>query len=155
MNTLVLYYSLTGRTHYEAKRKAEALSGELYEVREQRRRSLLSANIFGPGQARKRALVFVEPIAVRMEEYDRIVILCPIWGGYPAPAFNSIVAELPAGKEVEIVLTSDTGRAKALDELKTRVERMGVTVTRLEVIRTEDLKKRDRRRRKRMKQNAE
>ncbi|MBO4847551.1 MAG: flavodoxin family protein [Clostridia bacterium] len=148
MNTLVLFYSLTGRTHYEAKRIAQECGGELYEVREQRRRSLLSAYLFGPRQARKRTYVYVEPIAVRMEEYDRIIILSPIWGGRPAPAFNTIVSELPAGREVEIVLTSDTGRVKDREGIVARTERMGVTVTDFRVIKTEDLKKRDRRRRR-------
>ena len=36
--TLVTYYSFSGRTHYEAKRMAEAVEGELYEVREQKLR---------------------------------------------------------------------------------------------------------------------
>lgn len=155
MYTLVAYYSFTGRTHYEAKRMAERVGGELYEVREQKRRSLYSAYLFGPSQARRRKYVVVEPIAVNMEDYDRIIIMCPIWGGYPAPAFNSIVRELPVGREVEIYLTSDSGRAKGLAELRRRVELQGVHVTHMEVIKTEDLHKRDRRRRRRMRDEGE
>ncbi|MBR3382440.1 MAG: hypothetical protein IKG85_05325 [Clostridia bacterium] len=155
MYTLVAYYSFTGRTHYEAKRMAERVGGELYEVREQKRRSLYSAYLFGPSQARRRKYVVVEPIAVNMEDYDRIIIMCPIWGGYPAPAFNSIVRELPVGREVEIYLTSDSGQAKGLAELRRRVELQGVHVTHMEVIKTEDLHKRDRRRRRRMRDEGE
>ena len=94
----------------------------------------------------------IEPLAVSLEEYDRIILMSPVWGGCPAPAFNAMVRELPAGKEVEIRLTSDSGAARDLEALKKRVEQMGVTVTKLEVIKTEDIKKRDRKHRKRMKE---
>ncbi|MBR6109090.1 MAG: hypothetical protein IKQ36_05085 [Clostridia bacterium] len=155
MDTLIAYYSFSGRTHYEAKRMAEKTGGELYEVREQKRRSLLSALVFGVSQARKRKHVYVEPFAVNMEEYDRVIIMCPVWGGYPAPAFNSIVAELVRGQEVQIVLTSDSGKAHDLNELKKRVELQGVRVTEVSVIKTEDLKKRDRMHEKRMREQTE
>ena len=131
---------------------AEAIHAELYEVREQRRRSLVSAYLFGAHQARKRSYIVIEPLAVSLEEYDRIILMSPVWGGCPAPAFNAMVRELPAGREVEIYLTSDSGTARDLDALKKRVEQMGVTVTDIGVIKTEDLKKRDRKRMKRMKE---
>ena len=151
MYTLVTYYSFTGRTHYEAKRMAERVQGELYEVREQRHRSLYGTYIVGPYQARRRKYVVVEPFAVNMEDYDRIIIMCPVWGGYPAPAFNTIVRELPVGREVEIYLTSDSGKARDLSKLRERVELQGVHVTNISVIKTEDMRKRDKRRRKMMK----
>lgn len=151
MYTLIMYYSFTGRTHYEARRLCEKLDAEVYEVREQKHRSLWSAYLFGPAQAKSRKTVVVEPIAVNLEDYDKLVIMCPVWGGYPAPAFNTIVRELPIGLEVEIVLTSDSGKAKDLSKLKARVELQGVHVTGVRVIKTEDLKKREKRYRKRMK----
>ena len=152
METLVMYYSFSGRTHYEAKRLAEARGAELYEVREQRRRSLASAYLLGAHQAKKRSFVATEPFAMQLDDYDRIVLMSPVWGGYPAPAFNAMVRELPAGREVEVILTSDSGTAKELDALKKRIELMGVRVSKIEVIKTEDLKKRDRKHRKRMKE---
>ena len=161
MFTLIAFYSFTGRTHYEARRLFEKLDAgrpedaepevELYEVREQKRRSLFSAFVLGPAQAKRRKPAVIEPIAVNMEDYDRIIIMCPVWGGSPAPAFNSILRELPQGREVQIVLTSDSGKASDLDELKARVERRGVEVTDVRVIKTEDLRKREKRYRKRMK----
>lgn len=155
MYTLVTYYSFSGRTHYEAKRMAEAVEGELYEVREQKRRTMFSALFLGVSQARKRKFVVVEPFAINMNEYDRVIIMCPIWGGCPAPAFNSIVRELVKGQEVQIVLTSDSGKARDLDEIKRRVELQGVKVTDIRVIKTEDLRKRDKRHEKRLREEAE
>ncbi len=152
MLTLVMYYSLTGRSRYEATRISREENAELYEVREQRRRSMPNAYLFGPAQARARRFVYIEPIAVDIEEFDRIIIVCPVWGGYPAPAFNNIVSELPPDKEVEIYLTSDSGKAKARAETTVLVESQGVHVTNYQVIKTEDLKKRDKKHAKRRRQ---
>lgn len=144
MDTLVMYYSFSGRTHYEAKRVAERVGGELYEVREQRRRSMFSLYLMGPREARRKTFVYVEPIAVNLEDYDRVILLAPIWGGWPAPAFNSMVRELKPGMEAEVILTSDSGRARDIAAVRREVERRGVCVTGVSVIKTEDLRKRDR-----------
>ena len=126
MNALVMYYSLTGRSRYEANRIAKENDADIYEVREQRYRSMYNAYLFGPAQARARRFVYIEPIAIALEDFDKIIIVCPVWGGYPAPAFNNIVSELPPDKLVEIYLTSDSGKAKAGEETVTLVELQGV-----------------------------
>ena len=150
MYTLVMYYSLTGRSRYEASRIAKEQNADIYEVHEQRHRSIYNAYLFGPGQARGRKFVYIEPIAVDIEEYDKIIIVCPVWGGYPAPAFNNIVSELPADKDVEVYLTCDSGKIKAQQETATLVERQGVNVVRFEIIKTMDLNKRDKRKMKKL-----
>ena len=53
------------------------------------------------------------------------------------------------------MLTSDSGKAHDLNELKKRVELQGVRVTEVSVIKTEDLKKRDRMHEKRMREQTE
>lgn len=145
MNSIVIFFSYTGRTHYEAKRLWEKVGGELYEIWEQKHRSRLSAYLFGPLQARRRKAPVIEPVAVSLDEYDKIYILCPIWGGRPAPAFNAIVRELVPGPEVELIFTSDSGKMKDIDSVVKRVELQGVHVTQAKVIKTENLLKRERR----------
>ena len=76
-------------------------------------------------------------------------MLCPIWGGNPAPAFNAMLREIPIGMDVEIILTSDSGKAKDLEGLKKRIEQKGIHVSDIRVIKTQDLKKRDKLHRKR------
>ena len=152
MDTLVIFYSLSGRTHYEAKRIAELENAERYEVYERPPRSLLNAYLSGTIQARKHKTVGVEPIAVRPGDYDRVIIMCPVWGGAPAPAFNTILSEIEAGQHVEILLTASSGKIRKPEALKKYVESKGSVVDRLEVIKTIDLKKRDRNREKRMKE---
>ena len=143
MDTLVIFYSLTGRTHYEAKHLAQEIGAERYEVYERKHRSKLNVSLTGRYQARKRVNILIEPIAVDFNDFERIIIMTPIWGGYPAPAFNSILNEIPQGKQIEVILTSDTGKMKDEKEIKKIVESRGCLLAKLEVMKTIDLKKRD------------
>ncbi len=155
MNTIVIFFSFSGRTHYEAKRIAEQENAERYEVYERPHRSLLNAYLVGTVQARKHKAVNVEPIAVRPRDYDRIIIMCPVWAGAPAPVFNTILNEIDEGQSVEILLTSSSGKVRKPAALKKYVESKGIKVDSLEVIKTIDLKKRDKNRAKRIKEESE
>jgi hypothetical protein len=110
MKTVILYYTFGGSTKKEAERLAEKLNAPVHRVKEARNRSLFSSFIPGGSTAMHRRAVPILPPAVGLQDYDRIIIGCPIWAGYPAPAFNSIVELLPAGKEVEIFLCSGGGK---------------------------------------------
>jgi hypothetical protein len=41
--------------------------------------------------------------------YEKVIFCCPIWAGYPAPAFNNMIAALPSGKAVELYFISASG----------------------------------------------
>lgn len=134
MNTLVIYYSLTGRTYKEAKRLANELGAERYRVEERKRRSAIGAATVGRIEAKERKASYIDPIAVRLSDYDNVVMMAPIWGGYPAPAFNSMVRELSDGVNVGIVLTTDEGDLKDEEGLIRFVESTGAKVAGVKVI---------------------
>lgn len=121
MKTLVIYYTLGGATRKEAEKLASERGADLCGVREARKRNLFSAFIPGAPSAMRRKSVAIQPLGVDLNAYDRIVIGCPVWAGYPAPAFNAIAERLPSGKEVEIFLCSGGGEtpesAKGTKEL--------------------------------------
>jgi len=76
-----------------------------------------------------RKTVAIQPLNIDLNRYDRIIIGCPVWAGYPAPAFNTIVECLPAGKEVEIFLCSGgSGTQKSEQGTRALVEKKGCTV---------------------------
>lgn len=106
MKTIVLYYTFGGSTKEEAERLADELGAQACRVRERRGRSLVGSFIPGGLQARRRRKVKIRPVEADLGAFDRIVIGCPVWAAYPAPAFNSIVELLPPGKEVEVFLCS-------------------------------------------------
>ena len=102
MSTAILYYTFGGSTKKEAERLGKELGAPVYRVYEAHKRSLIGSFLPGCVQAMKRKAVRIKPLEVRLEGFDRIVIGCPVWAAYPAPAFNSIVGLLPQGKEVEL-----------------------------------------------------
>ncbi len=109
MKTAVIYYTFGGSTKKEAQRLAAENQAALFRVEEARGRSLIGAFIPGAYQAMHRKAAAIQPLNVNLQEFDKIIIGCPVWAGYPAPAFNAIAALLPKGKEVEVVLCSAGG----------------------------------------------
>lgn len=111
MKTIVLYYSFGGRTKTEAERISEKTGAVLCRVEEEKNRNLWTATILGCPQAIKRKSTPIKPFHCDLDAFDKIIIGAPIWAGFPAPAFNSMVQALPAGKEVDLFLCSGGGTA--------------------------------------------
>ncbi len=129
MKTVILYYTFGGSTKKEAERLANELNATLYRVKEARNRSFLTAFIPGGLHARQRKSVAIQPLEIDLNQYDRIIIGCPVWAAHPAPAFNSIVERLPKGKEVEIFLCSGgSGTANSEQGTKELIANKGCTL---------------------------
>ncbi len=129
MKTIIVYFTFGGATQKEAGRLAAELNAPLYRVREAHNRSLLGAFIPGGFLAMHRKTVAIQPLDIDLTNYDRIIIGCPVWAGYPAPAFNAIVEWLPSGKEVELFLCSGgSGTQKSEAGTKALIEQKGCTV---------------------------
>jgi len=109
MATAILYYSLTGTTKAFAEKRAEETGADIFEVCEVKKRNGFTA--FIPGCCQSMALKSSAIIApdVDLNAYDEIVIMGPIWAGKPAPAVNSIIGLLPAGKSVSLVCNAGGG----------------------------------------------
>lgn len=137
MNTVVLYYTFGGSTKKEAEKIGSELGAPVYRVKEKRNRSLIGSFIPGGFQAMKRKKTKILPLEVDLNAFDRILIGCPVWAACPAPAFNSIVDLLPAGKEVKVFLCSGGNDARPSDEVtKTMIEAKGCKVTGIRTIAT-------------------
>ena len=110
MKTIVLYYTFGGSTRKEAERIAkDEKDSVLVEVKEQKKRNIFNAFLSGCPKAMKRIKSKIQTIPYNLDEYERIILVCPIWAGFPVPAFNAVVDLLPAGKEVELFLCSGSG----------------------------------------------
>ena len=141
MKTLILYYSLQGSTEKEAKRLAAETGADLCRIRERRDRSMTGAFLAGPWQAIFRRAVSIRKPDVRPEDYDRLIIGCPVWAGYPAPAFNSILKLLPPGKETEVFFCSATGNAmKSEKGTKALLAKKGCKITNVRIVATGTMK---------------
>ncbi len=137
MKKLILYYTFGGSTQREAKRLAQESGDPIYRIKEIRNRSLFGAFIPGGYQALSRSKIRIQPLEVKLEDFDRFIIACPVWAGYPAPAFNSIVKLLPPGKEVELIFCSAGGETpKSMKGTQALVEKHGCKVISYRDVRT-------------------
>ena len=129
MKTAIVYYTFGGATKKEADRFGKETDASVYQVTEEKKRSLLGAFLRGCPSAMKRKAVPIKPLGVNLSDFDKVIIGCPIWAGFPAPAFNSIVELLPAGKQVELFFCSGGGETpKSETETKELVKKKGCEV---------------------------
>ncbi len=112
MKTIILYYTFGGKSREVANRLASMETDTIvYEVKEARKRNILTAFFSGCPKAMKRKYSKIQPLTCKLEEYEKIILVAPIWAGFPAPAFNSMVKQLPPEKLVELYLCSGSGEA--------------------------------------------
>lgn len=118
MKPIIMYYSYTGNCKKEAsmisrelKKADETLEPDLIEIKEARKRTKLGTFFIGCPKAMSRKKSRILDPNVNLNDYDRIILVAPIWSGFPAPAFNAIVDLLPEGKEVELYICSAGGEA--------------------------------------------
>ncbi len=129
MKTLVIYYSYTGKTRKLAKETAEKENADIVEVKDQKRRSTIGAYVAGSFAAMKQKESKIEKMECDFGQYDKIIILMPIWAGYPAPSMNNIINKLPEGKDVELIMTSGSGNSgKSADKTKALITGRGCKV---------------------------
>ncbi len=126
MKTIVIYYSLTGKTAEIAKSKAKEENADILELKDIKKFGIFKAFVFGAYKAMKQKKADLEPITTDLSIYDKIVIAMPIWASMPAPAFNNVVEILPSGKQVDLILTSAGGDSKGTaDKISKHLESKG------------------------------
>ena len=129
MKTIIVYFTFGGSTKKEAECLAAELGATLYRVRETRNRSFFGSFLPGAYLAMHRKAVNIQPLDINLQNYNRIIIGCPVWAGNPAPAFNAIVELLPAGKEAELFIRSGvSGTQKSEKGTRALIEKKGCTI---------------------------
>ncbi len=103
MKTAVAYYSLGGTTRSYARAEAKARNADLIELTPKTPYNRFTAFVRGCLEAVKQKAVALDGMPLFVG-YDRVVLMAPVWAGYPAPVFNSAVELLPPGTEVEVIL---------------------------------------------------
>jgi flavodoxin len=128
MKTLVVYYSLTGRTKLVAQTIAEALNATLVEITETKPRKLgpFVYLIGGLGAVMNRGSK-INPTNVDLKEYDRIFVGSPTWASRPVPAINSFIYQTNfEGRSIIPFFTMSGKDAKAaLANITTKIEKSG------------------------------
>lgn len=92
MESLVVYYSLTGKTKLVSQVIAEALNATLVEIKEKKPRKpgpLLY--LVGGFAAITNRGSKISPVGVDVKQYERVFIGSPSWASRPVPAINSFI----------------------------------------------------------------
>ncbi len=126
MAELIVFYSNSGKTREWANHFAKQRNAALYEVFFAKTPSKLRTFFLCPAaMAHKKARV--RPIEADFSAYDKITVMGPIWASNPAPPVNSIIALLPAEKQVELIMVSAGGKSNR-EKTIAQVEARGCTV---------------------------
>ena len=131
MKTLVVYYSLTGKTHVVAQALASELNADIRRVEDVKTPSVtwwfyISAG-FG---ARRGKETEIKPIDAGFEGYDRVFVGSPVWGGSPSTPMNAFISKADfTGKEVVLFMTMGGDDASsALRKMTERIQKKGGAV---------------------------
>jgi len=117
MKTLAIYYSYTGHTKRIAQQIAEETGADLYEIKDSQKIGMLKAYSWGCFKAMRMQNAPVQSINVNLDDYEKIMILAPVWAGHPAPQILSVFNLLPSGKEISFHAVSATGRSRGKDKV--------------------------------------
>ena len=118
MKTILVYYSWSGHTAQLAKAKAEKEGTRLVEVKDSKKPGPLKAYTAGCIAALRMNPAPILPLRVALDDYDKIIIMSPVWAGHPAPAVNSVFTLLPSGKNVEMIMASASGSCRCREKIQ-------------------------------------
>jgi flavodoxin len=126
MKSLVVYYSLTGKTRVVAQAIAEALSATVMEITETKTRRVgpLIYLIGGFGAITNRASK-INPLDIDCRQYEAIFVGSPIWASRPVPAVNSFIYQTDFEGRKVIPFFSMGGKTseKALANVTAKIEK--------------------------------
>ncbi|OGN96792.1 MAG: hypothetical protein A2Z77_00085 [Chloroflexi bacterium RBG_13_51_36] len=125
MTSLVVYYSLTGKTRLAAQAIAETLNAPLVEIQETRPIPVPFVYISGGFAAFTNRGRNICPMEVDIKQYDRIFVGSPIWASRPAPAVNSFIYQTDFdGPDIVPFFTMGGDNAeKALANITAKIEK--------------------------------
>jgi len=112
MKTLIMYYSHSGNTKALANEKAQEIGADIEEIIEVKRPFMP----IGIHRAVNRTRTEISPIKSTIDNYERIIIMSPVWADHPVSAIYSLIDRLPKGKQVELIMVSSGSGTKSSSE---------------------------------------
>ena len=134
MNTLIIFYSFSGKTKAIATEMAIKEAADVTEIKDAKRPGKLKAYTVGIFAAIKGKAWPIQPMDAEVSKYDRLILLGPIWADNSAPPFNTLLERLPEGKTVAIKMVSASGKSNCKERLETAIKQKGCVVESFEDI---------------------
>ena len=120
--TLIVYYSFEGNIDFTAGevRRYLRLAMQKLEPENEPPKSALRKFLIGGKDALTKKEVKLKVLQYRPENYDTILIACPVWAGTYPPAIAAFLKQYPfSGKDVYLIGASASGNAaKMFEKLK-------------------------------------
>ena len=130
MATLIIYYSLGGKTDLVAKTLAKHLNGDLVRIHDMKDRNGVKNKFLSSINAFRETKTTIVPANVDISEYDTIYFGTPTWVGNPTPAILTIIDRCNLrGKDVILFATMDANRGESnIKRLEEKVKMRGARV---------------------------
>jgi len=130
MNSLIIYYSLTGHVESFAKKLKDATGFEtlkLETVSEFQYKGVLRY-IVGGFQAVTGYNPVLKPINIPLEDYDHFIFVTPIWANTYVPAFNALLAQYDfSHKKITVISSSKDPKTKVYDKFDLKLPLSTIT----------------------------
>ena len=120
MNTLIIYYSYTGHAEKTALELAKIEEADIVQIEDESRPGKLKAYTVGCFGAIFGKEGQIKPIKCDLSLYERFILVSPVWAGSTPPAVNTVLHQLPQGKEIIVKMVSMSGKS----ECKNRLEKL-------------------------------
>ncbi|MDR1598592.1 MAG: hypothetical protein LBS11_01740 [Oscillospiraceae bacterium] len=134
MKTLLVYYSYTGHTKKLAVETADRESADLAEIAQEKAPDKLTAYAAGCVDAVRGKAWPIKTPPIDWKEYDRAILMAPVWAGNAPPPFRAFLDTLPGGKAVSVTMVAASGKASCEDKLRTLIRQRGSTLTDFKVV---------------------
>ena len=130
MATLIIYYSLGGKTDLVAKTLAKHLNADLVRISDLKIRSGFKNKLFSSINAFRETKTDISPANVDISNYDTIYFGTPTWAGNPTPAILTIIDRCNlTKKDVVLFATMDSNRGETnITRLEEKVKLRGARV---------------------------
>ena len=117
MNTIIIYYSKSGKTKIVAKTLAKELGADIIEIVDLKERDNLSSKFTASFDAFRENKTDILPKTVDLDEYDVVYIGTPVWAGKAAPAIITIIDKLHLrNKDVILFSTMSSSGGESTNE---------------------------------------
>ena len=122
MKTILIYYSFSGKTKKLAEKTADKENIDIIEIKEVKKRGKLSAFFSGCPKAVGQKASKIQPPEIDLNQYEKIILMAPVWAGNPAPAFNAVIEMLLENKDIDVILTAGSGECGCKEKLSALIE---------------------------------
>ena len=128
VKTLVVYYSLTGKTQAVAQALAAELGADIRRVEDLEKPEASFWFIVKGGFAAMRGVESeIKPIDTGFRGYDRVFVGSPVWGGSPSTPINAFIAkaDFTGMKVIPFMTMGGDDASGALKKMSERIEERG------------------------------